>query len=103
MDADRNAFEALWFSENEGDSSYETVYGRSYREIALIFWNHALAHSAAQPAGVEDARDGALLACRAACDRIIDQYEGWGVHCGIDFHALRKGIDAARASKGEAA
>jgi hypothetical protein len=36
----------------------------------------------------------ALEACRAACVRILDQYDGWP-QCGIDFHALLKGIDRA--------
>jgi hypothetical protein len=47
------------------------------------------------------AQGEALTACRAACVRIIDQYDGWP-QCGIDFHALLKGIDAALASPVEA-
>lgn len=40
----------------------------------------------------------ALVACRNAFDRIIEQYEGWGVQCGVDFHALRNSVNAALAA-----
>lgn len=38
-----------------------------------------------------------LNACRSTCTRIIEQ-DG-GILGGVDFHALRKGIDAAIAGK----
>lgn len=53
---------------------------------------------AAQPQEAAPAAQGdALAACRAACDRIIEQYDG--VTAGIDWHALRSGIDRAIAAQ----
>lgn len=54
----------------------------------------AIAAQAAQQPAVQHA--GALEACRAACDRIIEQYDG--VTAGIDWHALRGGIDRTLAA-----
>lgn len=38
-----------------------------------------------------DERDAALLACKAACERIVQQYGG--VQCGVDFRALLSAVD----------
>jgi hypothetical protein len=39
-----------------------------------------------------------LLACKAMCDRMIDQHDG--VCGGVDFHALAKGVDEALTAAG---
>lgn len=43
----------------------------------------------------------ALRACRAACDRILDQYDG--VTAGVDWPALSKTINAALTQPAESA
>ena len=46
------------------------------------------------------AERAALWACKAACERIIDQYEG--VTAGIDWNSLLGSVDRALASPGAA-
>jgi hypothetical protein len=45
---ERARFEAWWLAAPEGGSSYEQVYGRSYREVAYLAWAMAAEVTAEQ-------------------------------------------------------